>query len=359
MTDLTRVLSAIEQGDPHAAEQLLPLVYDELRKLAAQRLARESPGQTLQATALVHEAYLRLVDPNDARPWNGRRHFFGAAAEAMRRILVESARRKASVKHGGKLQRAEFPEAKLIGPAISDDLLALDEALSQLAQTDADQFHRARAIETAQFGPDHPDTLESMHSLAGAYADLGHDAEALELREETLARRRATLGPDHINTLQSMWGLAAELVALGRGAEAVPIIDECLRRAAAMSVQPNILGLANLRLQHFAKARDAAGCRATAELWEKMGRTDAASLYNAACYRAVTAAVIRATDKSPGAAREADDQADRAMTWLHQAIAAGYNNVDNMKHDTDLDSLRDREDFKALIRGLSTTAGKN
>ena len=137
MTEVTRVLAAIEQGDPHAAELLLPLVYEELRKLAAKRLARESPGQTLQATALVHEAYLRLVDPKDAKPWNGRGHFFGAAAEAMRRILVENARRKASLKHGGKMERGNLPESKLVAPAISDDLLALDEALSQLAQKDA------------------------------------------------------------------------------------------------------------------------------------------------------------------------------------------------------------------------------
>src|SRR6516165_9755309 len=137
MTEVTRVLAAIEQGDPHAAELLLPLVYEELRKLAAKRLARESPGQTLHATALVHEAYLRLVDPNDAKPWNGRGHFFGAAAEAMRRILVENARRKASLKHGGKMERGNLPESKLVAPAISDDLLALDEALSQLAQKDA------------------------------------------------------------------------------------------------------------------------------------------------------------------------------------------------------------------------------
>ena len=137
MTEVTRVLAAIQQGDPHAAELLLPLVYEELRKLAAKRLARESPGQTLQATALVHEAYLRLVDPKDAKPWNGRGHFFGAAAEAMRRILVENARRKASLKHGGKMERGNLPESKLVAPAISDDLLALDEALSQLAQKDA------------------------------------------------------------------------------------------------------------------------------------------------------------------------------------------------------------------------------
>jgi RNA polymerase sigma factor (TIGR02999 family) len=137
MTEVTRVLSAIEQGDPRAAEQLLPLVYEELRKLAAKKLARESPGQTLQATALVHEAYLRLVDPTDSKPWNGRKHFFGAAAEAMRRILIENARRKASAKHGGQLQRGDLPESKLVAPALSENLLALDEALSQLEATDA------------------------------------------------------------------------------------------------------------------------------------------------------------------------------------------------------------------------------
>ncbi len=101
MSDVTRVLSALEGGDPHAAEQLLPLVYDELRRLAAAKLSQEKPGQTLQATALVHEAYLRLVDVEKAKPWDSRRHFFAAAAEAMRRILVDKARRKRSVKHGG------------------------------------------------------------------------------------------------------------------------------------------------------------------------------------------------------------------------------------------------------------------
>ena len=104
MSEVTRILSAIEQGDPRAAEQLLPLVYDELRKLAAQKLAHEEPGQMLQATALVHEAYLRLVDVDKAQQWNSRGHFFAAAAEAMRRILIESARRKASVKHGGAVR---------------------------------------------------------------------------------------------------------------------------------------------------------------------------------------------------------------------------------------------------------------
>src|SRR5437588_10406322 len=108
MTDLTRILSAIEKGDPHAAEQLLPMVYDALRKLAAQKLAQESPGQTLQATALVHEAYIRLVDVDKAQSWKGRGHFFAAAAEAMRRILVDRARRKQRPKHGGDRHRVEL-----------------------------------------------------------------------------------------------------------------------------------------------------------------------------------------------------------------------------------------------------------
>src|SRR3989441_7137134 len=111
MSDVTQVLSAIEQGDPHAAEQLLPLVYDELRKLAAQKLAQEAPGQTLQATALVHEAYLRLVDVDKAQHWDSRGHFFAAAAEAMRRILIDNARRKRRPKHGGDRQRVQLEEA--------------------------------------------------------------------------------------------------------------------------------------------------------------------------------------------------------------------------------------------------------
>ena len=137
MSDLTRIMSAIEAGDPHAAEQLLPLVYEELRKLAAARLAQEKPGQTLQATALVHEAYLRLVDVEQAQRWNSRGHFFAAAAEAMRRILVEQARQKKSVKGGGQYQRVELPDEQLAAPSRQVDLLALDEALDKLAQQDA------------------------------------------------------------------------------------------------------------------------------------------------------------------------------------------------------------------------------
>jgi RNA polymerase sigma factor (TIGR02999 family) len=133
MTEVTRILSAIEQGDPQAAEQLLPLVYEELRKLAAQKLASEKPGQTLDATALVHEAYLRLVGDQH---FDNRRHFFAAAAEAMRRILIEAARRKMLPKHGGGRRRLELNEAHRILES-SDDLLLLDDALDRLAAEDA------------------------------------------------------------------------------------------------------------------------------------------------------------------------------------------------------------------------------
>ena len=136
MSDVTRILSAIEQGDPSAAEQLLPLVYDELRQLAAQRLAREKPGQTLEATALVHEAYLRLVDSEQAQQFNSRGHFFAAAAEAMRRILVERARRKRSHKHGGGLRRMNLDEANALAALPPDDLLTLDENLERLTSHD-------------------------------------------------------------------------------------------------------------------------------------------------------------------------------------------------------------------------------
>ena len=136
MSDVTRILSDIEQGDPHAAEQLLPLVYDELRQLAAQKLAQEKPGQTLQATALVHEAYLRLVDGDRAHSWDSRRHFFAAAAEAMRRILVENARRKKRGKHGGHLKRLSLEDRDVPLQPPADDILALDDALTRLAETD-------------------------------------------------------------------------------------------------------------------------------------------------------------------------------------------------------------------------------
>jgi RNA polymerase sigma factor (TIGR02999 family) len=136
MGEVTQILHAIADGDPHAASQLLPLVYDELRKLAAHNLARETPGQTLQPTALVHEAYLRLVGADEEQHWDSRGHFFAAAAEAMRRILVEIARQKTSLKRGGDRDRMDVVEILLAVPEPREDLVALDAALTKLSQTD-------------------------------------------------------------------------------------------------------------------------------------------------------------------------------------------------------------------------------
>lgn len=148
MSDVTMILSRIEHGNPEAAEQLLPIVYDELRKLAAARLANESPEQTLQATALVHEAYIRLVDVEQAQRWDSRGHFFAAAAEAMRRILVESARRKSRTRHGGKVQRVELNPDLISPPNLGVDLLALDEALHRLELLDE---RKARLVKLRYF----------------------------------------------------------------------------------------------------------------------------------------------------------------------------------------------------------------
>jgi len=147
MPEVTQVLMAMQGGESQASEELLPLVYQELRRLAAWHLANERPGQTLQATALVHEAYLRLVGKDDPR-WNGRRHFFGAAAEAMRRILIENARRKKRLKHGGQLERVDLESVDIPSPMPDDDLLAMDEALDRLGEFD---FRAAELVKLCFF----------------------------------------------------------------------------------------------------------------------------------------------------------------------------------------------------------------
>jgi RNA polymerase sigma factor (TIGR02999 family) len=173
MSEVTRILSEIEQGDPSAAERLLPLVYDELRRLAASRLAREAPYHTLQPTALVHEAYLRLVDTEQAQRWSSTGHFFAAAAEAMRRILVESARRKKAAKAGGGWQRHDLLDAELAVDSTGDDLLVVDEALTKLAA----EHPRASGLVQLRFFLGH--TLEEAAALLGlevrtAYRDWAY-----------------------------------------------------------------------------------------------------------------------------------------------------------------------------------------
>jgi RNA polymerase sigma factor (TIGR02999 family) len=166
MSEVTRILGAIEQGDPHAAEQLLPLVYEELRKLASQKLAQEKPGQTLQATALVHEAYLRLVVPTEPRVYRDRHHFFAAAASAMRRILIDKARRKQTEKHGGGRPRQELSD--VAAPQADDELLALNEALEQLAIEDP---VKARLVELRYFGGLTSDQAAEVLGISPSTAD--------------------------------------------------------------------------------------------------------------------------------------------------------------------------------------------
>jgi RNA polymerase sigma factor (TIGR02999 family) len=168
MPNVTQILSQIESGDPSAAEQLLPLVYDELRKLAAAKLAHEKPGQTLQATALVHEAYLRLVDVEKAQQWDSRGHFFAAAAEAMRRILVERARLKKSEKHGGHLNRVELADGDPLTRASPDEVLALNDALSSLATDEPQAAELVKLRIFADFSVEQAGQLLGM-SRATAY----------------------------------------------------------------------------------------------------------------------------------------------------------------------------------------------
>jgi RNA polymerase sigma factor (TIGR02999 family) len=169
MTDVTRILNAIEQGDEKAADKLLPLVYEELRRLAAQKLSHESPDQTLQATALVHEAYLRLVGSED-QEWKGRRHFFAAAAESMRRILIENARRKQSLKRGGGHKRIDLDGMEVVADGPSEELLALNEALDRLAEKDQ---VKADLVELRYFAgltcKQAAQLLEISHSTADEY----------------------------------------------------------------------------------------------------------------------------------------------------------------------------------------------
>jgi RNA polymerase sigma factor (TIGR02999 family) len=168
MNEVTHILAGIEAGDPHAAAQLLPLVYDELRKLAAQKLAQEKSGQTLQATALVHEAYLRLLGDGEEPRWDNRRHFFAAAAEAMRRILVENARRKETHKHGGGRQRRDLDAEAVIAPEPDADLLALDAALQRLAEQDP---LKAKLVELRYFAGLTGDQAAAALGMSASSAD--------------------------------------------------------------------------------------------------------------------------------------------------------------------------------------------
>ncbi len=216
------------------------------------------------------------------------------------------------------------------------------------AETAMKQFEIARERYTGRLGPDHPETLKSIHNLAISHDDKGRYADALRLREETLALRKSKLGPNHPDTLLSMANLAETLAALDRGSEAVAVVDDCSRRAAGQVVDPRLVpGLFGLRLRVYVKQKDDSGCRETAEMWEKLGRKDADSLYNAACFRAAAAGLLTAGGQSL--------DADQAMRWLAKAVVAGYNTprqLAQIMREHDLDPLRSRADFRRLLAEL-------
>ncbi len=213
------------------------------------------------------------------------------------------------------------------------------------------------ALFRAKVGHDDIYTLDSIGELATDYLAAGRAADALKLFQEMHELSTAKYGRDHPKTFESTLGVTRCLVALDRGAEALPLIDERLTRATGKVAQTALSQMALLRLRHYTKAKDAAGCRATAEMAEKLNPTDAICLYNIACMRSVTAAVIRANDQSETAAVTAAAEADRAMAWLNQAVAAGYRNVKHIKTDKDLDVLRDRTDFQRLLGDLQPRRG--
>jgi serine/threonine protein kinase/tetratricopeptide (TPR) repeat protein len=209
------------------------------------------------------------------------------------------------------------------------------------------------ALHRAKLGPQHPRTLMAMNNVAWSYTALGRHADALKLFQETLALQKARLGPEHQDSLWSLAGVAHTLAKLDRGAEAVPVIDEWVRLAAGRPCAPRLLSyLMDLRLRCFEKAKDAAGCRQTAEMGEKLKRTDARSLYRAARMRAVTAAVLIANGESADHEKQADIEADRAVVLLTQAVANGYKNVAQLVQDKDFDILRHRTDFMKLLAVL-------
>jgi tetratricopeptide (TPR) repeat protein len=262
-----------------------------------------------------------------------------------------------------QMQLEAYERRKVTSGPNDPDTLA---ALGNLASAYSDKRDYARALELnlqvvqlrrARLGPNHVDTIKSIYNLGNAYGFLKDYDNALKYHQEALDLRRAKFGTTHRATIWSMWGVATQLFELQRGPEALAMSDEVFALATTLKVQPNLIGLANRRCQYFAKLHDADGCRATAELWEKLKRTDNKSLFNAACYRAVTAGVIRTTDKSPDGAKAADAEADLAMGWLQKAVEAGYKKADKIETDSDLDDLRNRTDFQAIVVSLKSSAG--
>ena len=337
--ETTLALRKAKLGHDHP--HTLKSMYD----LAHNYVALNRPADVLKALELHEETFaLRRAKlgpdhPDTLHSMNSIAISYaalGRRAEAHRLFEETLTRRKASL-------GPDHPET-----LASMHNLALSYAILH-RNDDALKLHEdTLARRKAQLGPDHPETLRSMGNVANTLFTLGRRVEALKVRTEVLALRKVKLGPDHPETLGTYLGVADCLSKLDRGAEAVPFIDECVGHAVGKVVHPELIpALLDLRLRHFEKVKNAAECRATAEMWEKLKRMDAEGLYQSARYRAVTAAVLRTTDHS-----QVTVEADRAMAWLTQAVAMGYNDATRIKTDKDLDTLRERNDYRKLISEL-------
>jgi tetratricopeptide (TPR) repeat protein/tRNA A-37 threonylcarbamoyl transferase component Bud32 len=255
----------------------------------------------------------------------------GRQAEALELREETLSRRRAVLgpDHAETLQSMDYLAASLVVAGRVPEAVRLRE--------------EAVARQRASLGADHPFTLIGMNNLANLYAKAGRTADALRLREETLPLQRAKFGPDHPQTLIAMANLGDSLLTVDRAKEGLPIIDECIDRASRRAMDPRLIPhVMDLRLRHFERAKDAAGCRGTAEMWEKLNRTDAGSYYSAACYRAVAAGLL-------GPSPDGDAEADRSMAWLHKAFAAGYRDISRLLADADLAPLRNRADYADLL----------
>jgi serine/threonine protein kinase len=349
-------------GNPREAVKL----REEVLPLQEARLGRTDP-ETIATINSLGQTYRLLSRYDDAvraceQTLERRRDRFGPTHPAVLAGMMNLSIAYAHVdrkQDAARLCEEAFALQKAqLGPTHPDTLLTMLNLAN--CYDDANRYADALILreETlpllkATYPLDHPITMWGMHNLANSYAKFDRHDEALKLREETLALREAKLGPTHRDTLQSMKTLAESLIKLGNGARAVSVIDECVRRSAGQAVHAKLIPNAmDLRMRYFEELKDAAGCRATAEMWEQLGRTDAASLYQAAGCRAVTAVLLRATDTAAAAA-----EADGAMAWLRQAVAAGYKDVTNLRQNKDLQVLHGRADFQELLAGLTSPPG--
>jgi eukaryotic-like serine/threonine-protein kinase len=319
-------------------------LYEETVREQQAQLGRDHPA-TLSTTSNLANCYGDMGDQKVAAALRQRQYLdvlVGAAighaermkALRMRQETLEQQQRKLGPDHDQTL-------ASRMNLAVSLDSVGRHKEAIELQE-------ETLTLQRTKLGLDHPDTLMTMGNLADSYDRDGRYQEALQRHREAFALREAKLGANHPDTLGSMWGEAVSLIHLKRTTEAVQIVDKCLDRANGKVLEPGrALQMIDWRLRHFARRKDGPCCRASAEMWEKLDQRDAASLYTAACFRAVTAEAFGETD-----AKQADAEADRAIAWLREAVAAGYYDAASMASDRSLAVLRDRADFKELLASL-------